>query len=99
MSEVSATDRKVDNIAAERLARLLYRAFKADDPTAFIGQFQPGLDGIPRELVDQDDQDDMELWQRTNIDGSFNLVAIARRLLADPRSDLGAVLARRESDP
>jgi len=53
--QASAKDQKALDDAAERLARRLYRALKRDDPTAFVGRFQPGIGGVSTEHLDDED--------------------------------------------
>lgn len=65
-----------------KLARAIYRALKADDPASFLGELElDGAKNIPADLLDPDD---LELFNRTTVDGRFNFVSVAEKLLSEP---------------
>ncbi len=65
-----------------KLARMLYRALKEDDPSAFLGGLEiDEAKNIPPELLGPDD---LDLFDRTTVDGRFNFVSIAEKLLSEP---------------
>jgi hypothetical protein len=59
-------------------ARLLYRALKEDDPNAVLGELGIDSPPMPSELV----WDDGDAFDRTTVDGRFNFLKIARRVLS-----------------
>jgi hypothetical protein len=62
-----------------RVAEKLYRLFRKDDPEAFLGNFDlRGSRGIPAELVDESD---IDMLERTVIDGNFRLKRIAKAII------------------